>query len=162
MLGTRRRIALLAGVAAVVGAAALAIIVWRQTTIDHPPIDADDSAQVAAGQAIYGAQCARCHGAKLEGQPNWQQRQANGRLPAPPHDKTGHTWHHPDDVLFALVKHGLVPPLAPEDYQSDMPGFEGVLTDEEIAAVLAYIESTWPSEIRDRQRRVTEQARSQR
>ncbi|WP_292662015.1 hypothetical protein [Mesorhizobium sp.] len=29
-------------------------------------------------------------------------------------------------------------------YQSDMPGFGNVLTDEEIRAVLAFIKSTWP------------------
>ena len=44
----------------------------------------DDATVVAQGQKIYAAECAACHGANLEGQPNWQQRLANGRLPAPP------------------------------------------------------------------------------
>ena len=31
----------------------------------------------------------------------------SGRMPAPPHDASGHTWHHRDDVLFRLVKEGV-------------------------------------------------------
>jgi mono/diheme cytochrome c family protein len=77
-------------------------------------------------------------------------------MPAPPHDASGHTWHHPDSVLFGMTKHGLVPGKhAPPGYQSDMPGFGGVLTDEGIWAVLAYIKSSWPSEIRRAQDEMT-------
>lgn len=60
----------------------------------------DDSALVADGRKLYDQACASCHGAMLEGQPNWRQRKADGRLPAPPHDPSGHTWHHPDAVLL--------------------------------------------------------------
>jgi mono/diheme cytochrome c family protein len=110
----------------------------------------DDASLVADGRAIYAEACASCHGADLEGQPNWRQRNADGRLPAPAHDPSGHTWHHPDMVLFTLTKYG---PTALSDggrYQSDMPGFEGVLDDRSIIAVLSYIKSTWPAEIRRR------------
>ena len=87
--------------------------------------------------------------ARLEGQPNWRQRLQSGRLPAPPHDASGHTWHHPDTVLFSITRNGLVPgKTAPPGYQSDMPAFGGTLTDEQIWAVLAYIKSTWLPEIR--------------
>jgi mono/diheme cytochrome c family protein len=99
------------------------------------------------GQEIYAQHCAACHGAKLEGQAGWRKPLANGRMPAPPHDDGGHTWHHPDEVLFAITKHGLVPPYAPPGYQSDMPAFGGVLSDGEIRAVLAYIASHWSSEV---------------
>ena len=108
----------------------------------------DSTEQIAQGEKIYAAHCASCHGAKLEGQPEWQKRLPNGRFPAPPHDDSGHTWHHPDEVLFGITKHGMVPPYAPAGYQSDMPGFAGRLTDAEIRAVLAYIESRWSDEIR--------------
>lgn len=107
-----------------------------------------DPAQLALGQKVYAQHCAACHGAKLEGQPNWQRRLPNGRFPAPPHDDSGHTWHHPDEVLFGITKHGLVPPYAPSGYQSDMPAFGGILTDEEIRAVLAYIASQWSDEVK--------------
>jgi mono/diheme cytochrome c family protein len=107
--------------------------------------DPNDAAQVALGAKLYAQHCGACHGMKLEGQPNWRSRQANGRLPAPPHDESGHTWHHPDQVLFAITRNGLVAPYAPKGYQSDMPAFAGALSDAEIWAVLAYIKSHWTS-----------------
>jgi mono/diheme cytochrome c family protein len=101
--------------------------------------------QVADGGKLYAEHCASCHGARLEGQPNWRQRLPNGRMPAPPHDESGHTWHHTDQALFGMVKKGLVPDYAPPGYQSDMPAFAGKLSDEEIRAVLAFIASHWTS-----------------
>ena len=109
---------------------------------------APDPAQLALGEKLYAQHCATCHGANLEGQPDWRKRLPNGKLPAPPHDETGHTWHHPDEVLFAITKHGLKPPYAPPGYQSDMPAFGGALTDDEIRAVLAYIAASWPEEVK--------------
>ena len=105
---------------------------------------------LALGEKLYAQHCASCHGANLEGQPDWRKRLANGRFPAPPHDASGHTWHHPDEVLFAVTKLGLVPPYAPAGYQSDMPAFGGKLSDREIRSVLAYIESRWSPEVRKR------------
>lgn len=98
---------------------------------------------LALGEKLYAQHCASCHGANLEGQPDWRKRLANGRFPAPPHDASGHTWHHPDEVLFGITKHGLVPPYAPAGYESDMPAFGGKLSDHEIRAVLGYIKSRW-------------------
>lgn len=127
-------------------------MLWRMD--DGPTLaDASNPSQVALGLTIYATQCARCHGANLEGQPNWTRTQANGRFPAPPHDETGHTWHHPDQVLIGITKHGLAP-YAPAGYESDMPAFGEVLSDNEIAAALAYIKSTWPAEILARQDRI--------
>ena len=103
---------------------------------------------LAQGEKLYARECASCHGANLEGQPDWRKRLPNGRFPAPPHDASGHTWHHPDEVLFGITKHGLVPPYAPAGYESDMPAFGGKLSDPEIRAVLAYIESRWSPEVR--------------
>jgi len=100
---------------------------------------------VALGEKVYLQHCSSCHGARLEGQPNWRQHLPNGRLPAPPHDESGHTWHHPDFVLFAITKNGVVPPYAPPGYESDMPAFAAKLSDEEIWAVLAYLKSHWTS-----------------
>lgn len=112
---------------------------------EDPRADPRDAARVALGAKVYAQHCAACHGAKLEGQPEWRRRLPNGRLPAPPHDESGHTWHHLDNVLFAITRNGLVPPYAPKDYASDMPPFRGVLRDEEIWAVLAFIKSHWKS-----------------
>jgi mono/diheme cytochrome c family protein len=112
---------------------------------DDPRADPGKPELVKLGEPIYAQHCAVCHGLKLEGQPDWRQRLASGRLPAPPHDESGHTWHHPDRVLFAITRNGLVPPYASKDYESDMPAFGGKLSDEEIWAVLAYIKSHWTS-----------------
>lgn len=119
-------------------------------------ITAGDAESLASGEALYAEHCASCHGADLAGQPNWRDANAQGRRPAPPHDESGHTWHHPDAILFAMTKYG-VEPFAPPGYESDMPAFEGVLDDAAIVAVLAYIMSTWPDAIRARQRRMSEQ-----
>ena len=135
---------------------AIGFVLFRFAVPSQPGIDPDDSAQVALGRGIYSEHCAMCHGANLEGQPNWMERKPNGRLPAPPHDVTGHTWHHPDKQLMLITKKGLSAVVP--GYQSDRPAFEHVLTDEQIAAVLAFIESHWPPDIRERQRAMTRAA----
>ncbi len=118
--------------------------------------DPDNSPQVARGISVYAQYCMACHGVRLEGQPNWQGKLPSGRMPAPPHDASGHTWHHPDAILFGMTKYGLVPGKhAPPSYQSNMPAFGGMLTDEQIWAVLAYIKSSWPPDIRETQREMT-------
>lgn len=118
----------------------------------------DDARLTAQGRQVYQAQCAACHGARLEGQPNWRERGADGRLPAPPHDASGHTWHHPDEMLFRLTKQGVVKVANLKDYVTSMPIFEGVLSDEEIVAVLSWIKSQWPAEVRARHDQINQQA----
>lgn len=131
-------------------------IIVAQTTQDAPRADPDDAQQVARGKQIYANHCAACHGVRLEGQPEWRNKLPSGRMPAPPHDATGHTWHHPDPVLFGITRHGLIPgKYAPPGYQSDMPAYGGTLSDADIWAVLAYIKSSWPQEIRRAQRELT-------
>jgi mono/diheme cytochrome c family protein len=109
---------------------------------------------IAQGRQVYEAHCAACHGAELQGQPDWQNPLPSGRLPAPPHDASGHTWHHSDAVLFRIVKEGTAAVVG-GGYESDMPGFGDVLSDAEIDAVLAYIKSTWPERERSYQESVS-------
>ena len=109
--------------------------------------DPDDPAMVALGEEIYAQHCASCHGAELEGQPDWQRLLPDGGFSAPPHDASGHTWHHPDDLLFEITKFG-GQTLAPAGFKSNMPAFGEQLDDAEIWAVLAFIKSRWPAEIR--------------
>ena len=117
--------------------------------------NAASSAEVIEqGRQIYADQCATCHGAQLEGQPDWKTPLPSGRLPAPPHDADGHTWHHPDDILFRIVKEGTAA-IVGGGYKSDMPGFAYLLSDAEIRAVLAYIKSTWPKREADYQREIS-------
>lgn len=120
--------------------------------------DATDAELVELGRQVYGTQCASCHGATLQGQPDWRQRLPSGRLPAPPHDETGHTWHHPDPMLFEMTKYG-VQKFGPPGYQSDMAPFEDILSDREMWAALAFIKSTWPPKIRSRQKQIDKRFR---
>ena len=109
----------------------------------------DNPATVALGRKLYASNCAACHGNNLEGQvADWRSPGQDGLMPAPPHDETGHTWHHPDEVLFEITKFGIVAAANLKDYKTAMPIYEGVLSDEEIIAVLSFIKSTWPEEIR--------------
>lgn len=137
----KARIAMAAGAGAVALAAG-GLLLWPSV----PEVD---------GRALYLDNCASCHGAALEGQPDWRRPGSSGRLPAPPHDASGHTWHHPDRVLREIVRRGSAAVVG-QGYESDMPGFEGILTDAEIDAILDYIKSTWPDRERSFQSRVTE------
>ncbi len=135
---------------ALAAAAVLALgVVWAVLNIIPPrrssPADPDSPEQVARGGVLYRAQCAQCHGAHLEGQVNWQSPGPDGRYPAPPHDASGHTWHHADEHLFQIIK------LGGQTVGSNMPAFSGKLSDDEIWATLAFIKSRWPESIRHRQ-----------
>ena len=149
------------------GAAGIATIIvgigaYVFLTQDQRPVyaSAGDPELVDLGREVYAQQCASCHGAEMEGQPDWQSPLPTGGRPAPPHDETGHTWHHPDQILFELTKFG-GQPFVPTDYQSNMPAFADILTDEEIIAALAFIKSTWPRQIQGQQERVNRRAAGQ-
>jgi len=145
------------GLVAVVSAVALAgWLAWSEDTVRPAGlvINPADMTLVAEGKRIYAKTCASCHGADLKGQPDWRTRGPDGLLPAPPHDETGHTWHHGDGQLFVLMREGIAA-LAPPGYRTAMPAYKGVLSDREIVAVLAYIKSTWPEQIRRRQAEIT-------
>jgi S-disulfanyl-L-cysteine oxidoreductase SoxD len=152
------------GVALAVGAVAATVIVGLVALSlysgsgSNGLLRPEDAQLVAIGRGVYAAQCAACHGQRLEGQPNWRERGADGRLPAPPHDASGHTWHHPDDVLFRITKYGVAKAARLKNYESAMPAFEDRLSDEEIIAVLSWIKSTWPPEIRARVDRINAEA----
>ena len=153
----RRRTWIAAGLGGV-GAAALAAYLLAPGAGAGGPADPSDAELVALGERVYAERCASCHGANLEGQPDWRRPLPTGGLPAPPHDETGHTWHHPDRLLFGIVEQG-GRAYAPADFQSNMPAFGGVLSDREIWAALAYIKSRWPPTIRARQERINAAAR---
>ncbi|MEZ5807924.1 MAG: cytochrome c [Zhengella sp.] len=111
-------------------------------------LEPDEREIVARGETIYSDHCAACHGADLEGEPDWRTRKDNGRMPAPPHDETGHTWHHPDQILFDITKLGIVKAAGLKNYTSDMPIYGEILSDDEIIAVLSWIKAQWPDEVR--------------
>lgn len=101
---------------------------------------------LVAGKTLYAENCAACHGANLEGQGDWRTPGPDGRLLAPPHDETGHTWHHTDSLIFAYTKLGGKGALAEQgmDFNSGMPGFGDQLSDPEIWNIIEYIKTQWP------------------
>jgi S-disulfanyl-L-cysteine oxidoreductase SoxD len=142
------------------GALLLGIVaVSIRTSMRPPRADPKNGELVTLGRQVYQAHCAQCHGANLEGQPNWKERRPDGSRPAPPHDASGHTWHHPDTVLFEIVQQGTQKYALPGEKMT-MPAFDSVLSDKEIAAVIAYIKSTWPPNIQQLQEEVNQQSQN--
>jgi mono/diheme cytochrome c family protein len=109
-----------------------------------------DPEVLATGETLYVQHCATCHGANLEGQPDWKVPDANGVYPAPPHNRVGHTWHHPDSLLLEIIAQGGTMP------NSAMPAFGDRLSRDQMEAILIYIKSFWGSKELEFQREVTQ------
>ncbi len=112
-----------------------------------------DPAAVRTGRVIYEARCASCHGAAGQARPDWKVPDENGNYPPPPHDSTGHTWHHADGLLHRIVATGASDTVSRR--RSRMPAFGATLTDGEIRAVLTYLKSQWTPAQRIRQAEVS-------
>lgn len=126
-----------------------------------PPVPTLDPQAVALGREVYAEHCAVCHGANLEGHPDWKEPNEDGSFRPPPHDETGHTWHHPDGLLIETIIGGGGRLPAELAGLSNMPAFGDVLTDDEVTAVLTYIKSSWPADIRQLQWEATVQMDNQ-
>jgi len=100
-----------------------------------------DFSTVMQGSRLYQQQCAVCHGEQAQGNPAWRTRGSNGILLPPPLNGSGHTWHHPLDLLRQTVLQGGIPT------GGSMPAFKGKLKTAEIDAIIAWIQSRWPEEI---------------
>ena len=111
-------------------------VVINETAV--PAVPTLNPQRVADGTSVYAANCARCHGANLEGAPNWKKSLPDGSLPPPPHDSTGHTWHHPDSLLLQIIAQGGDPA-----FNSKMPAFKDFLSGDEMKAALDFIKSKW-------------------
>lgn len=112
-----------------------------------PSLPALDASQIARGKQIYQRNCASCHGANAEGASNWKTPDENLNYPPPPHNDAGHTWHHPDRVLYEIIRDGLRDSRRPSQPMR-MRGFEGELSDADIRAVMTFFKSLWTREHR--------------
>lgn len=132
-------------------------IVWTLTAREYPPGDPGDADQIELGKAVYGRDCARCHGDDLGGEFGWLRKENPGDLTeselelvlesiddkAPAHDGDSMTWRHSDEKIFSIIKDG--PEIALAKKNSRMPGFQSRLEDHEIWAVVAFLKSHWMS-----------------
>lgn len=136
---------------ALAGAAAILIGISMNREAPAGLLRPGDREVTSRGDLLYAQYCAACHGAELEGQTaDWRTPGGDGKLPAPPHDASGHTWHHPDPLLFDITKYGVAAAAGLERYESAMPIYEDILPDQDIIAILSFIKSTWPEDVRDR------------
>ncbi|MGB1240405.1 MAG: c-type cytochrome [Candidatus Pelagibacter sp.] len=109
---------------------------------NHFPITTESKIMIERGKIAYQNNCVSCHMINLVGAENWKDVDEDGHRKAPPLNGTGHTWHHDDKTLHAIIKYGLAKLV--NNYQGKMMGFGEKLSDKEIDSVLAYIKSFWP------------------
>jgi mono/diheme cytochrome c family protein len=112
-----------------------------------------DAAALRTGAAVYEARCASCHGSRGEGAAGWTRPGPGGVYPAPPHDSTGHTWHHADGLLYRIVTRGTAAATGDTLHAARyaMPGFDSTLSPREIHAVITYLKAGWTPAQRRRQ-----------
>lgn len=128
---------------------------WTLMAREHPPGDPEDAEQVAIGSALYGWNCARCHGDDLSGELGWAKKEAGlsdedvndvaerlGDI-APAHDQSGSTARLEDDMLFKIIDEG--PKTVLDKPSSRMSGFHDRLSEEEIWSIIAFMKSHWQS-----------------
>lgn len=134
---------------------AAAVLAAATLTGCAPDPDTGTDSISERGSELYQANCASCHGADLAGSPDWKTPNEDGSYPPPPHDSSGHTWHHPDRVLIEIIRDG-------SDFaQSRMPAFGDQLDDEDIEAILEFIKTSWGPQETAYQAQVTEQDEAQ-
>jgi mono/diheme cytochrome c family protein len=106
--------------------------------IPSDPVQAGLNLRLQEGRRIFLQHCAACHGPQAQGAPDWRKRDAQGRLPPPPLNGSGHDWHHSLATLKEIILSG----SAAE--QGNMPAWKGKLSDAQIDAILAWLQSLWP------------------
>src|SRR3972149_3030512 len=109
-----------------------------------PPVPTLDAPRIARGAGLYAKNCAACHGPELQGAPDWKRPLPDGSLSPPPHDDSGHTWHHPDSLLLEIIANGGDPVN-----NSKMPAFGGELSPDEMRSILDFIKSKWGKDSRE-------------
>jgi mono/diheme cytochrome c family protein len=124
------------------------IVVGHAMAEDHS--SSRDTPQLEDGKKVYRQYCASCHGIQGEGMPNWEEQNALGELPAPPHGPEGHTWKHSDAMLYRIVAEGWRDPWNKTD-RLTMPAYQEILAPSEIRDVVDYLKTLWTQEQRHHQ-----------
>jgi mono/diheme cytochrome c family protein len=111
-----------------------------------PAMPTLNSDQATQGAVLYAQSCASCHGLNLEGTLNWKKALPDGSLPPPPHDSSGHTWHHSDALLLRIIADG-----SDSAFNSKMPAFKDKLTVDQMRLILDFIKTRWDKDKRELQ-----------
>jgi len=106
------------------------------------------------GKDVYDEFCAYCHGFNLDGKSEWFNKTDKDPAQSPRMDDQGIAWRMPDTLLFSITKNGGQKHALP-GIKSEMPAFEGVVSDKEINMALDYIKSRWPEDLRAHQKAVS-------
>lgn len=101
----------------------------------------NDPETLQRGERLYQQHCAACHGAQREGAEHWRQRNPDGSQPPPPLDGSAHTWHHPYWQLKDMIRFGS------RARAGVMPSFEDRLSEADVEAIIARLQSHWPDAI---------------
>ena len=94
---------------------------------NHFPITTDSKLMIERGKIAYNNNCVSCHMINLAGAEDWKGVDEDGHRKAPPLNGTGHTWHHDDETLHAIIKYGLSELV--KNYEGKMMGFGNNLSD---------------------------------
>ena len=98
---------------------------WDSNNIAEPLAS---ESTIRLGEQLYMQSCAVCHGNRGEGHADVAQ--------APALNGDEHAWHHADGQLQEIILSGGV----------EMPSFQEVLTNQEVAAVIRYFQTMWRSD----------------
>ncbi len=122
-----------------------AVIAVKPVTTNVTPLPASqadfDFSKMALGGKLFKQNCATCHGDNAEGTPDWRKRNPDGTLKPPPLNGTAHTWHHSKELLMSIITTGTV------NQGGNMPAWGDKLSQQEIDAILTWVQSKWPEEI---------------
>jgi mono/diheme cytochrome c family protein len=121
----------------------------RESAVKKPKFD---QVVLQQGRDLYTEHCAQCHGEQAQGADNWTQRRPDGKFPPPPLNGTGHTWHHSEAALINTIKHGT------KRIGGSMPAWKDKLDEDQIKAILAWVQSQWPQELYTAWSRMNQQA----
>lgn len=100
------------------------------------------AAQQAQGESLFADHCAVCHGDQGQGgSDDWRERLPDGSFPPPPLNGTAHTWHHPLPVLLRVIAYGGA------NLGGKMPAFDGILSESDSLAIVAWFQSLWSDDI---------------
>lgn len=111
----------------------------RSASVVPPRVS--DPVVLARGKRLFEQNCAVCHGADAQGNPNWRIRGPDGKFPPPPLNGTAHSWHHPRAWLRQMIKAGSPPG------QGNMPAWGGKLSDQDVDTIIDWFQSLWPEPI---------------